>query len=102
MASRLLPPRSGLERSDFVHWHKAKYPNSRYSDAMRRGADIAPDMAEQGGLIGYGPPLPPLYRQAARLVVRIFRGARPQDVPVELPTEYDLVVNLKTAKARSS
>ena len=58
-----------------------------------------PDMAEQGGLIGYGPPLPLLYRQAARLVVRIFRGARPQDVPVEQPTNYDLVVNLKTAKA---
>jgi ABC-type uncharacterized transport system substrate-binding protein len=58
-----------------------------------------PEMAKEGGLIGYGPSLPLVYRQAARLVVRIFRGARPQDVPVELPTNFDLVVNLKTAKA---
>jgi putative ABC transport system substrate-binding protein len=58
-----------------------------------------PEMAEEGGLIAYGPPLPLIYRQAARLVVRVFRGARPQDLPVELPVKFDLVVNLKTAKA---
>jgi putative ABC transport system substrate-binding protein len=58
-----------------------------------------PEMAKEGGLIGYGPSLPLVYRQAARMVVRIFRGARPQDVPVELPTNFDLIVNLQTAKA---
>ena len=58
-----------------------------------------PEMAEEGGLIAYGPSLPLIYRQAARLVVRVFRGARPQDLPVELPVKFDLVVNLKTAKA---
>jgi putative tryptophan/tyrosine transport system substrate-binding protein len=56
-------------------------------------------MAEQGGLIAYGPSLTLVYRRAARLVVRVFRGARPQDLPVELPVKFDLVVNLKTAKA---
>ena len=58
-----------------------------------------PEMAKEGGLIAYGPPLPPMFRQAARLVAKILRGAKPQDLPVELPTKYDLVVNLKTAKA---
>ncbi len=58
-----------------------------------------PEMAEQGGLLAYGPPLPLVYRQAARLVVRVFHDAKPQDLPVELPTRFDLIVNLKTAKA---
>jgi putative ABC transport system substrate-binding protein len=58
-----------------------------------------PEMAEEGGLIAYGPSLPLIFRQAARLVVKVFRGARPQDLPVELPVKFDLVVNLKTAKA---
>jgi putative tryptophan/tyrosine transport system substrate-binding protein len=58
-----------------------------------------PEMAKEGGLIAYGPPLPPMFRQAARLVAKLFHGAKPQDLPVELPTKYDLIVNLKTAKA---
>jgi putative ABC transport system substrate-binding protein len=56
-----------------------------------------PEMAEEGGLIAYGPGLPLMYRQAARLVVRVFRGAKPQDVPVELPVTTRC--QLKTAKA---
>ncbi len=58
-----------------------------------------PEMAEEGGLIGYGPRLPLVYRQAARLVVKILRGAKPEDLPVELPANFSLVVNLRTAKA---
>jgi putative ABC transport system substrate-binding protein len=58
-----------------------------------------PDLAEQGGLLGYGPRLTQLYRQRARMVVKILRGANPSDVPVEQPTLFELVVNLKTAKA---
>jgi ABC-type uncharacterized transport system substrate-binding protein len=58
-----------------------------------------PEMAEEGGLIGYGPRLSLIYRQLARLTVKVLRGVKPEDLPVEQPTKFDLVVNLKTAKA---
>ena len=58
-----------------------------------------PEMAEEGGLIGYGPRLPLIYRQLARLMAKVLHGVKPEDLPVEQPTKFDLVVNLKTAKA---
>jgi putative ABC transport system substrate-binding protein len=51
------------------------------------------------GLISYGPDLFDLYRRAAGLVDKILRGASPADIPVEQPTRFELIVNLKTAKA---
>ena len=54
--------------------------------------------AEAGGLMSYGPNLPDIYRQVARLVDRVLKGAKPADLPIELPTRYELIVNLKTAK----
>jgi putative ABC transport system substrate-binding protein len=56
------------------------------------------DNLEAGGLISYGPDLPDLYRRAAGLVDKILRGAKPADIPVEQPTKFDLVINLKIAK----
>jgi len=50
-------------------------------------------------LMSYGPNFPDLYRRAAELVDKLLRGAKPGDIPVELPTKFDLVVNLTTAKA---
>ena len=52
-----------------------------------------------GGLISYGTNLSDQFRQAATLVHKIFKGAKPADLPVEQPTKFELVVNLKTAKA---
>ena len=58
-----------------------------------------PESAEQGGFAGYGPRLEQIYRQVAVLIARLFRGERPQDLPVQQPTTFELVINLKTANA---
>jgi putative ABC transport system substrate-binding protein len=57
-----------------------------------------PETAEEGGLLGYGPRFVELFRERARMVARILRGAKPADMPVEQPTTFDLVISLKTAK----
>ena len=55
--------------------------------------------AEAGGLISYGPSLAAMFRQAAGIVVKILKGTKPADLPVEQPTKFELVVNAKTAKS---
>lgn len=57
------------------------------------------ESAEEGGLVAYGPRINPLYRQLARQLAKVLRGAKPGDLPVEQPTAFELVINLKTAKA---
>jgi putative ABC transport system substrate-binding protein len=57
------------------------------------------EFVDAGGLICYGPNVPGLFRRAADFVDRVLRGAKPADIPVEQPTNFDLIINLTTAKA---
>ncbi len=57
------------------------------------------EYVEAGGLMSYGPNWPDMWRQAADLVDKILHGTKPADIPVQQPTRFDLVLNLKTAKA---
>jgi putative ABC transport system substrate-binding protein len=57
------------------------------------------EYVEAGGLMSYGPNWPSMWRRSADLVDKILRGTKPADIPVEQPTEFDLVINRTTAKA---
>jgi putative ABC transport system substrate-binding protein len=54
---------------------------------------------DAGGLISYGPSLAAMFRQAGTIVVKVLKGAKPADLPVEQPTKFELAVNARTAKA---
>jgi putative tryptophan/tyrosine transport system substrate-binding protein len=85
-------------------------PSSMFNSERSRLVDLAAknrlpavypwrEFVDAGGLMAYGPNLADLYRRAATYVDKILKGAKPGDLPVEQPTKFELVINLKTAKA---
>ena len=81
-----------------------------FFNARRRLVDLAAknrlpavyplkEFVDAGGLMAYGPNLADLFRRAATYVDKILKGVKPGDLPVEQPTKFELVINLKTAKA---
>ncbi len=58
-----------------------------------------PETSEEGGLMAYGPRFTAIYRQHAQQAIKVLNGTRPADIPIEQPTKFELVVNLKAAKA---
>jgi len=73
--------------------------NSLAQDARRPTIYGSREYVEAGGLMSYGPSYTDLFRRAADYVDKILRGAKPGDIPVEQPTKFELIVNLKTARA---
>jgi putative ABC transport system substrate-binding protein len=63
------------------------------------GIALFPEFAQSGGLMGYGPSLDDLYQRPADMIARILRGEKPADLPLESPSRYRFIVNLKAAKA---
>lgn len=85
-------------------------PDVLYATNIKRLADLAAyhrlpsiyhlrELADAGGLMTYGTDRPDLYRRAATYVDRILKGSKPTDLPVERPTKFELVINMKAAKA---
>jgi putative ABC transport system substrate-binding protein len=85
-------------------------PSPLFFGQRRRLADLAVEhrlptvftlgeYTQAGGLVAYGPHYPDLFRRAASFVDRILKGAKPAELPVEQPTKFELIINLKTAKA---
>ncbi len=98
---------SGAEALNFLASPLFSVPGSRNSRVViERVAELRlpaiyqwPETAEQGALLAYGPRFTQVYRQRGRMVAKVLHGIKPADIPVEQPTSFELVVNVKTAKA---
>ena len=81
-----------------MYLHRVRLADLAAGSRLPAAYDLR-DYAEAGGLMSYGTDLIDLHRRAAIHVDKILKGAKPADLPVEQPTKFELVINLKTAKA---
>jgi len=94
---RLFGPKSGIGSRAFAIQNRQRIIEFA---ASHRAAVVSgwPVFAKSGALCTYGPRLAESYRRLAHYVDRVLNGAKPSDLPIEQPTKFELVVNLKTAK----
>jgi len=92
-------PDAVLMSNDPLHQHYIARILDLLAQHRLPGMFQAKENVAAGGFMAYGASLPDLFRRAASYVHRILQGARPADLPVELPTKFDLAINLKTARA---
>jgi putative ABC transport system substrate-binding protein len=79
---------------------RTSLPPAKRLKAMLGAEQRLLDFAQRGGLIGYGASLTSLYRKAGIYVGKVLKGAKPADLPIQRPTNFELVINLKAAKER--
>ena len=84
---------------DRTHYFFAKHIAGLSARTRLPGIYAYREVPEAGGLMSYGPNLLQLYRRVGTCVAKILAGANPAELPIEQPTKFELVVNLKTAKA---
>jgi len=84
----------------FVTSHRSRILELAAKQSLPVMSQFSP-YVEEGGLIAYGPSERDMYRRAAHYIDKIFKGAKPADLPIEQPTKYELVINLKTARSLS-
>jgi ABC-type uncharacterized transport system substrate-binding protein len=94
------------EKADALNVFSSPFLASLYQEIITLAAERRlpaiyqwKEHAEAGGLVSYGPSLVGMWRQCAMIAVKILRGAKPGDLPVEQPSKFELVVNAKTAKS---
>jgi hypothetical protein len=90
-------------RADLRHhgWHCRARPQTVAELALRQNlpaVTLFPDFARAGGLMAYGPNLLDMYRQSGVMIGKVLQGKKLADLPIERPTQFEFVVNLKTAK----
>jgi putative tryptophan/tyrosine transport system substrate-binding protein len=98
---------SGCEAINFLASPMFSLPGSRNYEVVAEGIAAVrlptifqwPETAEAGSLAGYGPRFSDMFRQRARMVMKILRGTSPANIPVEQPARFELVINLKAANA---
>jgi putative tryptophan/tyrosine transport system substrate-binding protein len=96
---RRLRPNALLTLSDATFWYDRRELTRLAAESRLPVVYPERDFVDAGGLMAYGPIIEENWRRAAVFVDRIFRGTRPADLPVEEPTKFELVINLKAAKA---